>query len=176
VSAVGLPDELEETAVSVRRTIAEKVVARLLELRLTIATAESLTGGMLAAALTAVPGASAVFRGGVVAYATPIKHTLLGVDAGVLAASGPVDAEVARQLAEGARTALAVDGRPADVGVATTGVAGPTRQGGVTVGTVFVAVATASGVSALKLHLDGDRDAIRTETVRQALRLVRRSL
>src|SRR5690606_30643964 len=97
--------------------------------KLSVATAESLTGGLLAAALVEVPGASAVLTGGIVAYHTALKRTLLGVDATLLTERGPVDAEVARQLARGARFTCAVpDGegrepsgnaRPADVGVST---------------------------------------------------------
>lgn len=112
-------------------------VVRLLRVRgETIAVAESLTGGLVAAALTAVPGASQVFRGSVTAYATDLKHRVLGVDAGLLAARGAVDAQVAGQMAAGVRGVLG-----ADWGVATTGVAGPEPQDGQPVGTVFVAVA-----------------------------------
>jgi nicotinamide-nucleotide amidase len=128
---------------------------------LTIAAAESLTGGELTAELTRVPGASAVVLGGAVVYATALKHSLLGVDANLLAVEGPVHPEVARQLADGVRERLAVDGRPADVGVSTTGVAGPDPQGGKPVGTVFVGVSTASGTRAVELALSGDRATIR---------------
>jgi nicotinamide-nucleotide amidase len=98
--------------------------------------AESLTGGMLCSALIDVPGASAVVRGGVVSYATDLKHRLLGVDAGLLAANGPVDPDVATQMAHGVRERLG-----ADWGVATTGVAGPDPQDGIAAGTVYIAVA-----------------------------------
>ena len=90
-----------------------------------IAVAESLTGGWLCSALVSVPGASAVVLGGVVAYATPLKSALLGVDTELLRQRGPVDPAVAEQMARGVRTACAVDGRPAEIGIATTGVAGP---------------------------------------------------
>ncbi|HEV2346519.1 MAG TPA: CinA family protein [Actinocrinis sp.] len=116
--------------------LVEQVLSRARYLRLTIAVAESLTGGQLAAAITAVPGASAVFRGSVTAYATDLKASVLGVDAALLAEVGAVHAEVARQMAEGVRRVCR-----ADVGVATTGVAGPAPQDGRPVGTVFVAVA-----------------------------------
>lgn len=167
-----LPDEVEQTLVSPRRSEAERVVERLQTLGWTIAVGESLTGGLLVSALVDVPGASAVVRGGVVAYATPAKHTLLGVDAALLTASGPIDAEVARQLAEGARTVFTIDGRRADVGVATTGVAGPDSQDGRPVGTVYISASTPLGVRTEELLLTGGRDAIRAETVRRALRLV----
>lgn len=135
----------------------------------TLAVAESLTGGLLTDAFVRVPGASAVLVGGVVAYATELKHSVLGVDAALLAAEGPVHPEVARQLADGVRRALAVDGRPADVGVATTGVAGPDPQGGRPVGTVFVGAAVVDRVVAVGATLPGDRSAIREGAVRLAL-------
>ncbi len=136
---------------------------------LTIAAAESLTGGQLTAELTRVPGASAVVLGGAVVYATELKHTLLGVDSALLEAEGPVHPEVARQLARGVRERLAVAGRPADLGVATTGVAGPDPQGGRPVGTVYVGIASAAGVRAVELRLDGDRASIRNDTVERAV-------
>ena len=145
------------------------VVRTLIDRGLTIAAAESLTGGLLTAELTTVPGASAVVLGGAVVYATELKHTLLGVDAELLAAEGPVHPEVARQLASGVRERLAVEGRPADVGVATTGVAGPDPQGGRAVGTVYVGVSSSRGTRAVALELSGDRDAIRRATVVSAI-------
>jgi nicotinamide-nucleotide amidase len=111
----------------------------------TLAVAESLTGGALADAFVRVPGASAVLVGAVVAYATPLKASVLGVDRGLLDREGPVHPDVAAQMADGVRVALAVDGRPADAGIATTGVAGPEPQGGRPPGTVYVAVATPAG-------------------------------
>lgn len=146
------------------------VVGALIERGLTIAVAESLTGGLLTAELTSIPGASAVVLGGAVVYATELKHTLVGVDAELLAAEGPVHPEVARQLAAGVRERLAVGGRPADLGVATTGVAGPDPQGGRPVGTVYVGVSSSAGTRAVALQLAGDRDAIRRATVAEAVR------
>lgn len=145
------------------------VIRTLVDRGLTIAAAESLTGGLLTAELTSVPGASAAVLGGAVVYATELKHSLLAVDAELLAAEGPVHPEVARQLASGVRERLAVDGRPADIGVATTGVAGPDPQGGRPVGTVFVGVSSARGTRAVALELSGDRDAIRRATVVSAV-------
>lgn len=107
----------------------------------TLAVAESLTGGLVAAELTGVPGASRSFRGSVTAYATDLKARLLGVDTALLAERGAVDPRVARAMAEGVRTALG-----ADWGLATTGVAGPDPQDGKPVGTVYVAVAGPRGV------------------------------
>lgn len=135
----------------------------------TVAVAESLTGGLVVATLVGVPGASAVVRGGVVAYATPVKHTVLAVSADLLAERGAVDPEVARQMASGVRTLLAVDGEPATWGISTTGVAGPDPQDGMPVGTVFVGIASATGAEAYELHLEGDREAIRQGTVSELL-------
>ncbi len=148
------------------------LIARLIAGGLTIAAAESLTGGELTAELTRVPGASATVLGGVIVYATELKHSLLGVDADLLAAEGPVHPEVARQLADGVRTRLAVGGRPADVGVATTGVAGPDPQGGRAVGTVYIGVSTGEGTEAVELSLSGGRADIRRQTVERAVREV----
>jgi nicotinamide-nucleotide amidase len=148
---------------------AEAVIALLIERGLTIAVAESLTGGMLVSSLIDVPGASEVVLGGVVAYNSAIKHSVLGVDAGLLAEKGAVDAEVARQMASGVRTALAVGGKPADVALATTGVAGPEPQDGQPVGTVFVGIAIGAEVQAIALNLSGTRADIRSATVRESL-------
>ena len=148
---------------------ATEVVARLVERGLTIAVAESLTGGQLVASLVDVPGASATVVGGVVAYNTAIKHSVLGVSASLLAANGAVDPEVARQMASGVRAALAVDGTPADVGIATTGVAGPDPQDGKSVGTVYLGLAIADRVWSHALSLQGSRSEIRTATVQHAM-------
>ena len=152
----------------------------LIQRGLSIAVAESLTGGLLAASLCSVPGISAVFRGGIVAYQTPLKHALLGVDAELLAARGAVDQDVAQQMAEGVRQRMATSG-PADIGLSTTGVAGPDPQDGHAVGTVFVGIATAQGSHALRLNLgeaivSGDpvatRQHIRDATVAAALQVL----
>ncbi len=151
----------------------EPVVAALIAAGETVATAESLTGGLLAGALTAVPGASAVVRGGVVAYATDLKAALLGVPAGLLQERGPVDAQVAVLMASGVRELCR-----ATYGLATTGVAGPDRQHGKAVGLVYVAVAGPDGtaVEQLDLAVAGDRAAIRAAAVTAALRLLDRQL
>ncbi|MFJ3089245.1 MULTISPECIES: CinA family protein [unclassified Streptomyces] len=149
-------------------TAAGRVLRLLVERGETLAVAESLTGGLVAAELTSVPGASQAFRGSVTAYATPLKSEVLGVDADLLAERGAVDAEVARQMATGARRALG-----ADWGVATTGVAGPEPQDGRPVGTVFVAVSGPHGTGKVAaLRLNGDRADIRKESVRSALDLL----
>lgn len=116
-------------------TVAAALVRLLTERHETVATAESLTGGLLAATIVDVPGASVVLRGGLVVYATDLKATLAGVRRDLLDARGPVDPDVAIALAAGARRRCA-----ATWGVSTTGVAGPTPQDGIPVGTVYVAV------------------------------------
>ena len=129
----------------------------------TLAVAESLTGGLLAATLVDVPGASAVFRGGLVVYATDLKERLAGVPGELLAERGPVDPDVARALAAGARERCR-----ADWGLATTGVAGPDPQGG----TVYVACAGPGADAVRSLRVDGDRAAVRHEAVTAALALL----
>lgn len=152
------------------------IVAELTRREQTVAVAESLTGGLLAAEIVGVAGASVVFNGGVVAYSTAIKHSVLGVDAELLAERGAVDAEVARQMADGVRRVLAVNGRAADFGISTTGVAGPAAQDGQQPGTVFVALATAQDITVTALHLNGDRSAIRSATVRAAVLMLAQNL
>lgn len=153
-------------------TDADAVITALTRAGLTLAVAESLTGGAVAAELVSVPGASVVLRGAVVAYDTALKSSLLGVPQELLVQHGPVHAEVATLMAEGVRHAAAVGGHPADIGVATTGVAGPDPQGESPVGQVFVAVADALGTRVRELRLAGDRATIRAQAVAAALELV----
>jgi nicotinamide-nucleotide amidase len=169
--ASGLPDDAEITLQRDRRTDAERLLGRLGELGWTVGVAESLTGGLVVSALVGVAGASAVVRGGIVAYATPLKHSLLGVDPTLLEAHGAVHPRVARQMAEGVRVRLALDGVPCDVGISTTGIAGPDSPDGQPVGTVHVGVATPLGTRVESLELQGTRDEIRAETVRHAVRI-----
>ena len=136
---------------------------------LTVAVAESLTGGLLVAELIRPAGASAVVRGGVVAYATAVKNSVLGVDADLLADEGAVHPRVAEQMAAGVRRVLSVDGREADIGISTTGVAGPDPQDGRQPGTVYLGLSQAAGTRSIGLTLSGDRDEIRRETVRAAI-------
>jgi len=143
-----------------------RFIQALRERGLTVAVAESLTGGLVVADLVSIPGASAVVRGGIVAYATDLKATLLGVDADVLAAGGPIQSLVAEQMAEGVRQKLG-----ADVGLATTGVAGPDPQDGHPPGEVWIAVALSAGVDSERVTLTGDRFAIRRQTVDRVLQL-----
>ncbi|WP_349898303.1 CinA family protein [Parafrigoribacterium soli] len=149
--------------------LSARIVAELIDRGLTVAVAESLTGGLLVAELIRTPGASATVLGAVVAYNTELKHSVLGVDAALLAQHGPVHPEVAMQMADGVRAALAVDGRQADIGVATTGVAGPGPQDGHRPGTAFIGIATAEGTHSVGVTLTGDRQAIRDGVVYEAL-------
>jgi nicotinamide-nucleotide amidase len=138
----------------------------------TVAVAESLTGGLVTGALTSIAGASVVVRGGVVAYATDLKAALLGVPADLLARQGPVDPDVAIEMAVGVRRLL-----DASYGVATTGVAGPGPADGKPQGTVFVAVAGLSGTSCDGFGgVAGDRQQVRDATVRSALSALIRAL
>jgi len=149
------------------RELAAEVLRLLCEAGWTVATAESLTGGLVAAALTDIPGASAAFRGGVVSYATDLKARLLGVDDEVLAEHGPVYAPVAAAMAAGVRQRL-----QATVGVATTGVAGPDPQDGHPPGTVHIAVSLTDDTIVRTIALAGDRDEIRRLTVEGVLGLL----
>jgi nicotinamide-nucleotide amidase len=145
----------------------ETLVAR----RQSVAVAESLTGGLLAAAFVEVAGASRVFRGGLIAYATDLKATLADVPTELLQQRGPVDPDVAVALAQGARHRCG-----ATWGIATTGVAGPEPQDGKPVGTAFVAVAGPAGNIVRPLALEGDRARIRNATVVAALELMATAL
>lgn len=153
----------EADAAELARCIVELLTAR----GESLAVAESLTGGLVAGALTSVPGASVVVRGGVVAYATDLKSALLGVPEDLLGRRGPVDPEVAAAMAAGVRARLG-----ASYGISTTGVAGPGPADGKSPGTVFVAVDGPSGPVARGLELPGDREAVRNETVRSVLSLL----
>ncbi|MEU1453719.1 CinA family protein [Streptomyces avermitilis] len=155
-------------------------VLRLLGVRgETLAVAESLTGGLVAAEITAAPGASKGFRGSVTAYATDVKRDILGVDSTLLAERGAVDPQVAAQMAIGVRKIMG-----ADWGISTTGVAGPEAQDGQPVGTVFVAVdgpfadsgSAIGGGKVASLRLNGDRAEIRMESVRSVLALLLKEL
>lgn len=145
-------------------TDAEGLVRALTAGGRTVATAESLTAGLLAATIAGVPGASAVLRGGLVVYATDLKARLAGVPGRVLREHGPVAAETALWLARGAR-----DRCGADWGVGLTGVAGPTEQDGHPVGTVFLGLADAGSSKVVRLRLSGTRWEIRRAAVVEAV-------
>jgi nicotinamide-nucleotide amidase len=156
--------------------LAARIVAALAAKHFRVAVAESLTGGLLVAELISVPGASAVVSGGVVAYNSELKHTLLGVDAEVLSAHGAVHPDVAAQMAAGVRVALAIAGEPAHIGISTTGVAGPDPQDGQGVGTVYLGFAIGDHILTRQLQLEGGRDAIRAAAVRESLSELERLL
>ncbi|MDQ4055663.1 MAG: CinA family protein [Actinomycetota bacterium] len=142
-----------------------KKVHELLESReATVSSAESLTGGRLATALTEVPGSSSTFKGGVVAYATEMKVALLGVPQEVVDTHGVVSAECAEAMAQGVRSLTG-----ATYGVSTTGVAGPASQEGKPPGTVFIGLAGPDGVTSVALELEGERSEITQQTLDAAL-------
>ena len=145
-------------------SLGSRLVAELVERGLSVATAESLTGGLVCADLVSVPGASAVVRGGVVAYAADVKTGVLGVDPALVDERGTIDQQVAAEMAVGVRRTLG-----ADVGLATTGNAGPDASEEQPVGRVWIAVATPEGVSTERLDLAGDRAGVRTGTVAAVL-------
>jgi nicotinamide-nucleotide amidase len=146
---------------------ARSLIANLIERKQTVATAESLTAGLVCVTLTAVPGASTVVRGGLVVYATELKTSLAGVDARLLAQHGAVHPEVAAQLAEGARERCG-----AYWGLGLTGVAGPDPQDGVAPGTVHIGVAKQGYREVRTLWLEGGREAVRTGSVQAAMGLL----
>ncbi len=154
------------------QTLESVAVQALADRGLTLATAESVTGGDLAGAIVSVPGASAVFRGGIIAYANDVKSSLLGVDEAVLVQHGAVSEAVAVAMAQGARARLG-----AGVGVGTTGIAGP--AGGSRekpVGLIWCAVATAAGATAHTATIPGTRGDVRGRAVAIALNLLRRHM
>ncbi len=143
---------------------AKRVHDLLLERERYVATAESLTGGKLAALLTAAPGASDTFLGGVVSYATEVKQNVLGVSEEIVEKHGVVSAECAREMARGVRALMG-----STYGVSTTGVAGPAEQEGKEPGTVYVGLSGPGGDSTVALDLTGDRTAITDATCEEAL-------
>lgn len=150
----------------------KRVIEKLRERGLMLATAESCTGGLCAKRLTDVPGASQVFCGGVVSYVNDVKMRLLGVKEETLAKFGAVSGETAREMAEGARLATG-----ADVAVSVTGVAGPSSdEMGNVVGTVFIAFSSEQETISEKLQLSGDREKIREQSVNAMLWLAMRKI
>lgn len=152
--------------------LAKHVVELFVSRTITLSVCESITGGSLAAAITDVPGASAIFRGGLITYASDLKTALAGVDADVIRTSGVVNEYTARTMAFGARQACATDWA-----ISTTGVAGPEPLDGAEVGTVWFGIvgtnlgATPNPVYTECAHFDGDRDAIRKAAVQHALEM-----
>jgi len=157
--------------------VAGEVVRLLKQRGETLSVAESLTGGGIMAAITTVSGSSAVFRGGVVSYATPLKQKLLNVKADLIAEHGVIHSDVAQQMAEGARDITMIEDLPTTWGLSTTGVAGPASQDNKPVGMVFIGLASAQTSQGLGPFLfPGTRDQIREATVIEALALLRGAL
>lgn len=145
---------------------AHKVIAALAGK--TLATAESCTGGGIGAALTAVPGSSAVYKGGIISYTNWVKENLLGVPGQLLETDGAVSAPVAEAMAQGARRAL-----EADIAVSVTGLAGPGGdEFGNPVGTVFIGYADRNRTISREFHFEGDREKVRSQAIEQALLLI----
>ncbi|MFP7706959.1 CinA family protein [Trueperella sp. LYQ141] len=150
--------------ISSQYRLAQECIAHLSSRHQTLAVAESLTGGALASAFVDVSGASLCFRGGVVAYTVEAKAQILGVDQGDLARTGPVDRQIACQMARGVARLFG-----ADYALATTGVAGPGSADGHPAGTVWIGILTPDGVRARRLQLSGTRQDVRRSTVECAL-------
>lgn len=148
-------------------TPARRVVEALAARSQTVSVAESLTGGLVAAALVAIPGSSAVFSGGIIAYSAQIKQRLVDVPSEVIGAHGVVSGEVARALAEGVRQRCGTDW-----GVGTTGVAGPEPHGGRSPGVVWLAVSGPDDEIARRYRFSGDRDHVRAASVERVLYLL----
>lgn len=181
----GSPGPESETPFSV----AKDVIQLLSQTKSTLGAAESLTAGGLMSAITSVPGASAVFRGGVVSYATELKQSLLNVDSELIAREGVIHGEVAAQMAEGARKVTSfLGGETTTWGVGTTGVAGPGLQDGKEAGTVYIGISY--GGQGLKeekevqqwsksvgpFKFKGGREEVRQQTILEALRALREAI
>ena len=144
------------------------LVQILKERGLTIATAESCTGGLLGKLITDISGSSAVYPGGIISYASRVKHEILGVDQDDLNTLGPVSAAVARQMAEGVRRVVV-----ADLGVSVTGIAGPNSdETGRPVGLVYIAASDGQCTLVRERRFDGDRAAVREQAAEAAAELV----
>lgn len=142
--------------------LAEAVISALQKASCTVASAESCTGGLISAVLTSVPGSSAVVMGGATTYSNESKSNILSVDPSLIKTHGAVSSEVASAMAEGTRQKFGTD-----IGVSATGIAGP--DGGTLtkpVGLVWIGIATAQGTESHELRLHGDRESIRSQTVR----------
>lgn len=163
MSMTAIDDSVIELAASVLRLLGRR--------GLSLAVAESLTGGELAATLVSVPGASDVFQGGIVSYTAEVKASVLGVSRDLLAARGTVHPDVAEQMAEGACRVLGTD-----VALATTGVAGPGPSESHPAGTVYVALRIGARSTSRGCSFDGDRAGIRAQAVRAALNLLMEEL
>ena len=181
VSEILMDPLTTETTMSIASEVIELLKTSQMS-QMSLAMAESLTGGKVTAALTQVPGASSVIRGGIITYATPLKHTLLGVESDLIVEKGVVDKEVAIQMARGVRAKTTVYGVPTTWGLSTTGVAGPEPQDGKCVGTVYIGLvsATESHFRHFQFRNWKDkpemREKIRNETTKAALGFLREKL
>lgn len=158
------PVESDSSDLREIQLLAERFVRSADASGVTVAVAESLTGGEICARLVDIPGASSVLRGGIVAYQTDVKQSVLRVDAELLEAGGPVQAEVARQMARSVANLMG-----AQMGLATTGVAGPGETPDGPAGLVFVAVADSDAVEAFELRIVGSRQEVRNGSVVKVL-------
>lgn len=155
------------------------LVTLLVAARQHLVTAESITGGALAKAVTDEPGASEVFLGSVVAYQNLVKQQLLGVSAALMSIQGAVDAEVAAQMSAGVRARFAKINRieiERVIGVSTTGVAGPSSSEGKPAGTVFIGISSVNGDAVFAHSFEGDRSVVRAKAVNAALDALREQL
>jgi len=146
--------------------LASSLIKKLQENNLTIAVAESLTGGLVAASLTEIPGASKVFKGSITAYADEIKQNVLNVNKETILKFTSISEQVALEMAINVRTIM-----KSDIGISTTGVAGPEKSAGFAPGLVFVAISIGDHNMCQKLELTGDRSKIRNQTVHEILQL-----
>ena len=146
--------------------LASSLIKKLQENNLTIAVAESLTGGLVAASLTEIPGASKVFKGSITAYADEIKQNILNVKDETITNFTSISEQVALEMAINVRTIM-----KSDIGISTTGVAGPEKSAGFAPGLVFVAISIGDHNMCQKLEITGDRSKIRNQTVHEILQL-----
>jgi nicotinamide-nucleotide amidase len=146
--------------------LASSLIKKLQENNLTIAVAESLTGGLVAASLTEIPGASKVFKGSITAYVDEIKQNILNVNKETIPNFTSISEQVALEMAINVRKIL-----KSDIGISTTGVAGPEKSAGFAPGLVFVAISIGDHNMCQKLEITGDRSKIRNQTVHEILQL-----
>lgn len=161
----------DDSAAATAAGTAAEAVALAISRGLTVATAESLTAGLVAATIADTPGASGMLQGGVVAYQNSVKASVLGVSPQLLDSVGSVDGGVASAMAAGARQACG-----SDIGVSTTGVAGPEPHDGKPVGTVYIGIASEQGSTSFGYTFSGNRPAIRAQACKAALERLREAL
>lgn len=170
-TGVDQTEKVRERIVALAKEQAAAAINALREAGLHLATAESLTGGGVCARLVEIPGASDVVRGGVCTYTSALKHDILGVDASLLAVNGPVDPEVATQMAHGARKLF-----NADCAISTTGVAGPGPSDGHEAGSVYMALAMPERTTVHRFSFPGQRNEVREQAILHAIALLNSAL